>query len=204
MANAISAYSTLAIAVLTLIYVGVSWFTLRKIGRQVESAEKAADAAKLTAEAVINAERAWMIMCLGTGEPMEIAGTLRFRGDMRNVGETPAIIIGAQHDFKMLEEGECLPDRPPYLDKSSEPMNDPLAPKTGGTPIYWTVGKGTRDQIIMELVTFYVFGQIVYRDVFGQARETRYCFRYYAKKQNSADLHLGFFSEGPPEYQKIT
>lgn len=59
-ANAISAYRTLAIAVLTLIYVGVSWFTLHKIGKQVGAAEDAAKAALLGAQAAINTERAFV------------------------------------------------------------------------------------------------------------------------------------------------
>lgn len=116
-ANAISAYSTLAIAFLTLIYVGVSWFTLRKISKQAEIAEKAADAALLNARAVINAERARLAIDV---EMSPFLGDLAVRdGEMVanfnltciNVGKTPAWIYDVVVDLQCLM---VIPDYPKF------------------------------------------------------------------------------------------
>jgi hypothetical protein len=150
-------------------------------------------------------ERAWMIMEMYRGPISDSSGHVRFSGDAKNLGETPAIILSARHDAKVLVEGEKLPILPPYLDKeTADSTNEAIAPE-GGMPVQWDITEGALDDINTGKATFYVFGRILYKDIFNERRETRYCFRYYPPKQgHDGTIHIGFFVEGPSEYQRMT
>jgi len=158
-----------------------------------------------------NKERAWMMIDIAHKGGIQLppivypsTGLTRFRLDMRNLGETPATIIYAQHDGRLLRREEKLPKRPPYLDKPlPEPINEIIAP-TGGTPVYSEFNQDAMRDIGAGLTILYLFGRVIYKDIFGKERETRYCLRYYPQVTNSTDPHVGLFSEGPSEYQRMT
>jgi hypothetical protein len=156
-------------------------------------------------------ERAWIMMDIhhihGTQLPPMVfpaQNTFRFRMDMKNFGETPATILFAQHDGRVIRREEKLPRRPPYLEKElPEIKNEPIAPK-GGTPIYSEFGRSEMDAINSGLATLYIFGRVIYRDIFDKRHETRYCFRYYPVLADRSDVHVGFFPEGPLDYERLT
>jgi hypothetical protein len=151
-------------------------------------------------------ERAWMIMEISQSPPIPNVhiGNVRFRGDIRNFGETPAIILFAQTSAEILLVDARLPVRPEYLSKSPPvPSNDAIAPKTGGMPVYWDITQHALDEITAGRMILYVFGRVLYRDIFRKKRETRYCFRYYPAERGSYDPHIGFFAEGSPEYHWV-
>lgn len=97
------------IVYITAFYVFISWLTLHAIRRQADTMERqaadarnsaeeataiarvAADAALLNAQAIINAERAWLII-----EPVDKSiaeAGYKFHWRVRNVGRTPAKLI---------------------------------------------------------------------------------------------------------------
>jgi uncharacterized protein (UPF0333 family) len=79
-------------AILTLAYVVISFFSFRAIKNQSKTAKQAADAASANAVALMNAERAWVVVAvkgtMGTWRPDDNATEIVFS----NVGKTPALI----------------------------------------------------------------------------------------------------------------
>ena len=61
-------------------------------------------------------ERAWMMM---SEDNITLIAShekfARFSGDMRNLGQSPAIILASDHDGKIIKREEKLPIPPPYL-----------------------------------------------------------------------------------------
>jgi len=85
----ISAWGTVTIAGLTLVYVFVNGLMLSQLKKDVAIAKSAADAAEITARAAVNAQRAWMRSGLEYGA---VNGTYII--STRNDGKTPGRIVG--------------------------------------------------------------------------------------------------------------
>ena len=99
-------YGITAIATAVLVLVGIgsilaAFRTLRAIESQTALAKTQADIAKLSAQAVINAERPWLVVNV---EIME--GEFVFRA--KNVGRTPANITAIWQQAMRLNHGEVL------------------------------------------------------------------------------------------------
>jgi hypothetical protein len=82
---------TLVYVLLTGVYAGVSIFTLRAIKRQVEIAERAADAAKANADVLMQAHRAQIQVRMSDPVPTLTIGQIPvIRANLINTGLTPA------------------------------------------------------------------------------------------------------------------
>ncbi len=112
--------------ILTAVYLGISFFGLKAIIKQARIAQHAANAAKASADALINAERAWVIaelvpICVKFGKSWHRpAGSgwaalseeeilkgdhLKHKLKLTNMGRTPAHILSFQIGYSCLSEG---------------------------------------------------------------------------------------------------
>ena len=191
-ANAISAYSTLAIAFLTLGYVGVSWFTLRKISKQVEAAEKNADAALLNAKALINGERAWLTIEDVSASPDFVAQTIPvFVFRIANYGRTPGFV----HLTKAYVQYSDSSDAPPsfdFMNREESVVRDlTLTPDINpvqfigndleaGTLQFnlWLLSDDDRAKLLDRAPRAFLWavGSIHYSDVFGGVHNTPFAY----------------------------
>jgi hypothetical protein len=117
----------IVISILTAIYVGATILYVRISGstlhvirdqgisstkqfiEQIAEAKKTADAALLNAQAVINAERAWIIPKM-----KKLSGGTTFMLTLFNFGKTPAEIVGVDHRDLFPDKLDDLPLEPDY------------------------------------------------------------------------------------------
>ncbi|HEV2468608.1 MAG TPA: hypothetical protein VGS78_05405 [Candidatus Sulfotelmatobacter sp.] len=149
-------------------------------------------------------ERAWMVFSIEQpptqvsqgGQPTGFS----IVGFLRNVGSTPATIVKQSHFGNIGNRGDFTAV-PPYM--SDKPLDSAYSFVPNDVrPALFHVDDSQMRAAFAGRVHIYVFGQIVYRDVFGKGHETRYCFRYYPTA--TADHQTGFYPEGPAEYLKVT
>jgi hypothetical protein len=164
----------------------------RLMGGSLRATEKAADAALLNAQAVMNAERAWMVVKGVDGRPLNTNSETGLQTALlsiafENRGRSPAFLLEYAWKLDSLPVGESLPAVPPptsayYVSGSTEdPDGFPLAPDApytmrnlgGGVviPEPQLVAKG---EVIM-----WLHGWVKYRDVFGRIQETWFCYRWH-------------------------
>jgi hypothetical protein len=153
-----------------------------------------ADAALLNAQAVINAERPWLLIEYEWKKVEGLEGYLFFAV---NKGKTPADIVEAHFKPVILN---CIPDDLPLPPPT---MNSPIfIPRRGDNlivqgetwylnqvPIHpedWIRNEGKLDEVMEAKAFPYFFGEIVYRDVIRPQGDkeglhfTRCCFSYDA------------------------
>jgi len=189
---------------------------LRKINRQMGYAETAAEAAAasshaalMTAQAILNAERSWILVSVEPSPSAENSFTIM----ATNRGRTPAKIIETMERTRIAIDEEHLPSTPEYTD---EKRGAPY------TPIILLPGESTaikpfcRDDVrglcdseerIRRIETWeekiFLYGKVLYRDltspIDSQAHETNWCCWYIHGRQNS-----GLVIAGPPEYNTHT
>jgi hypothetical protein len=189
---------------------------LKKIDRQTGYAEAAAEAAAassqaalLNAQAILNAERSWILISV---EPSPSAEN-RFTVMATNRGRTPAKITDTVERTRLAIDEEHLPSPPEYTEEKR------VGPYT---PIILLPGESTaikpfcRDDVrglcdseerFRRIETWeekiYLYGKVIYRDltapVDSEAHETNWCCWYIHGRQNS-----GVVITGPPEYNTHT
>lgn len=189
------AYGLFLVAIAQLLLFGVQlWF----IRGSFRDAKKAADAAKLNAEAVIDAERARIFVNIEQDtadairsaakqatSPEKDSNTLDasvglFYG-LKNYGKTPAIIREIGHQLVLTPE---LANERQYSPKNPLPIEHFLGPgeqTPRGTLVCsldrkMTLGEAKEIQTLKNTLWFY--GYVVYDDTFGFGRELRYIFHY--------------------------
>jgi hypothetical protein len=197
----------LAIAGISGIVVAIR--TLNVIKRQTDAAESAANAAKLNAEALINAERVWIMIELqpvpGMGGVMDVEEVAKHIVDVishttsfnvrlicKNDGRTPAWITEKRACIDVVDS---LPDTPNWDAVGiiqTEP--EPLAVGEVGEPTdkSLTCNKA-RDPGKITVV----YGIVRYRDVFAPDRATT--FAYTIRVDGRLERLAGY-----PEYNKNT
>ena len=139
--------------------------TLKNIERQTAAGEKAADAARLNAQAVINAERPWILVTIESVEgPM---GGFNIR--VRNRGRTPAMITVAYWGCAAVKEVTDLPREPSYWPRKL--VKDRIVMPDGAAKIWW-FDPGTLHNMLKEDFPrftwegqVFVFGTVLYRDL---------------------------------------
>jgi hypothetical protein len=181
--------------------------TLKQIRAETEHSGKLAKAALLHAQAVINAERPWMLVEYEwkNTEGLEGIGFYAI-----NKGETPAEIVEAYFERKILP---CIPDKLP-IPQYKSPI---LIPKRGDNlmvkgerwdlnpvPIHpesWIDNSMKREGVTNAMEFLYFYGVIIYRDMLHESTDeagshyTRFCFVY--------DVFLKtLFPTGPREYRQ--
>ncbi len=201
--------------ILTLIYVGISFFGLRAIKRQAEIAEKAANAADKSADAVIKIERPWLLVTtadrwaehFNRNSPQEqtMAAVWRFK----NFGKTPAFILEISGTLEIVKNASSdLPPEPVYgkpyriLDEVSV-----LAPSQESQPIGIAMSHPYTSEewrnCVNGTLLLILYCRIKYTGVFKdrQPHETRFCNQYvFAGAHDSGFTRLC----GPAAYNLYT
>ncbi|SRR6266536_328471 len=162
--------------------------------------EKAAKAAFLNAQAVINAERPWIVVEVisrDSDDWFEIIAT--------NYGRTPAQIVGANAQRSHNMQFSDLPPDPPTYTENPRPHDQPFLI----TDAEWTIEKfNLFKNSKFEGVTEYpmlCWGVVHYRDTVGSAEieggarehDTWYCFMYDRRTES-------FRPAGAPRYTRYT
>lgn len=173
----------------------VGGFSLLLLGIQMRATEKAAQAALLNAQAVIEAERPWLVVTVERNEAMGTPGWFSLR--VTNKGNTPAQLIeaGIRHSFET--NPQQLPI-PPTYDPFLAPLTS-LIPAEEGFTIRRTLSEESTGfnpgQMIQAYMTgpgpkysgavLVFYGLLVYDDVLGKKRpdykshETRWCLAFF-------------------------
>jgi hypothetical protein len=185
---------------------------VEQMKEQTAVAKQAADAALLNAQAIINAERPWLLIKgKFTGDPAQISSTFGSIGISfiaTNVGRSPAEIIFAEVVKKHLLSGQEILDRDPFISEGIPDSQQRWTHSTwiGPGELYYFdgIGFGFADapEVWKDLVggsrDFYVIGYVRYRDAIArEIHESRFCYR--------VPIRTGqMVMTGPIGYNKLT
>lgn len=187
--------------VLTLTYVGVNFFVLGAIKEQSRISNRAADAAKVSAvaskvsaDAIMNIERPWLLVVdVQTDSlPHPTDRTKRLLAGyflVKNFGKSPGWIVDMGGSFDTLSKIDDLPPEPVYRNSVSEkdrgivliPQSTDDESKLSRQPHRFThtdmleqnneeFHRATRHEIV-----WCIYGFVTYRDSFDRIHETRFC-----------------------------
>ena len=202
----VMAILTAIYVLLTGVYVLIAYFTLRAIRRQSDiaeaqsrdalataaTAEKAATAARDSADAVMSAERPWILVSearldselIKHSDDPEAGLVPHFvvKFTIVNVGKTPAMIYGFEggveivgdlrHDFQTLEdswEGQVRRVLGPGQDDTLRFITQESFDKEESVQIHQ--GKSIDKHLV-------AFGSIEYSDTFNKKHLSRFCYLY--------------------------
>jgi len=184
--------------------------TLKNIERQTKSGETAANAAFQNAQAVINAERPWLLVVI---KPMKgpMGG---FNVHVRNKGRSPAMITAAYIGCTAVKEMSALPEKAPYSIGSL--IQDRIIVPDGAVRITWFDAKMFENILKDSYPRFYgekrifVFGKVLYRDLANPDKsvihETRWVGLYQPPVGDEGGNSI-FHMQGigvPDEYDRYT
>lgn len=196
----------LAVAVLTGVVVAVSALKWLKI--QTLAAKANADFALLNARALVNAERAWMMVTLTSTKE----GVYTIIAE--NVGKTPAKLVSSFADVSIIRTPKTLPVTPAYKTQCYEGMIPIICfPQDRRQIFEITVPEiiesaypyGNAPSNALEFMDIFFFGRVVYHDTLNTGNtpesspvhETRWCFKLLTLA-NSAPISHPYVS--PREY----
>jgi hypothetical protein len=189
---------------------------LRKIERQtgyaeavIEAAASSAHAALLNAQAVIHAERPWILITVEPSRSMENSFTVM----ATNRGRTPARIVEILERHQIAIDEKRLPVTPEFR---SEKRAVPFAPIILLPGEFAAIKPFSRNDVkalcdseerFKRIETWeekvFLYGKVVYQDLIsaadGEAHETNWCCWYIHGRQNS-----GLVIAGPHEYNSHT
>ena len=139
--------------------------------RAANAAKESADAALKSATAVIDSERAWIVADPETPPPFVKDHITRIIIRLRNVGKTPARIIEIAERVFAASKACPLPENPEYLRD-----NIHRAPAKGGALMAPSatmsrlvhIDPGEMERIDRGKSILYVYGYVIYRDVFSE------------------------------------
>jgi hypothetical protein len=199
----------------------VFWRTLKTVGRQTHETKKAADAAKKSADALVNIERPWMM--LETIEPKPLWPLIfnRTKPDIvvffKNFGRTPAWIVESTFRFVLLEQTVLsLPLQ--YAETTRLPDGEPVPPGSRAVGIEVSLeisGESGRDLTDADIraIEFgnsrlFLYGFVRYRDSFyeqtEEIRETFFCLRYWVTPLGTSTAPARWIYYGPDGANKHT
>jgi hypothetical protein len=194
----------------------VALSTLRKIERQSRYSEAAAQAAAESsqaalayAQAILHAERPWVLVTIVPSRSIENGFTVI----ATNRGRSPAQIVSAAEGTSIVADEPNLPVAPEF--KPGEPDNS-LASIILLPGEFMNLKSFSRDDVRGLCYTeegllrvenweerIFLYGKVVYRDLMGpvdhQTHETGWCCRYIHGRQKS-----GLVMAGPQEYNLHT
>jgi hypothetical protein len=233
--NLVMAFGTLALAVIGAIAAYAALRTLRTIASQTVAAEVAARAATETAaatlknaEALMNSERAWILVTMDAtgpklsadnrwlwedGMPLSIDDVLknrhhkpqRIRYTLRNYGRSPGWLISHRGYAQIVPTINGLPSSPDYsrtasfLGERSNLLYEPG--KDRGTAV--SIPSAELDPVANRESFLYVYGIIKYKDVWNGIHETGFCFYWHVPGPGDPDPQ-GWYAEGPEGYSYQT
>jgi|KBSSwiStaDraftv2_1062776.scaffolds.fasta_scaffold250190_1 hypothetical protein len=189
------AYGLFLVGIAQLLLFAVQlWF----IGASFRDARKAAEAAKLNADALIDAERGRIFVNIEQdtadairsaarhanspekdGNPLD--GSVGLFYGLKNYGKTPAIIRELGHQLVLAPELATEREHSPKTPLPIESVLGPGEQTPRGTLVCSfdrkiTIGEGKEILALRNALWFY--GYVAYDDTFGFGRELRYVFRY--------------------------
>jgi hypothetical protein len=189
---------------------------LRKINRQMGYAETAAEAAAasshaalMTAQAILNAERSWILISVEPSPSAENSFTIT----ATNRGRTPAKIIETAEQTRIAIDEMHLPGIPEYPDEKQGAPYTPVillpGESTAIKPFCRDDARGLCDseERYRRIETWeekiFLYGKVIYKDLTApadsEAHETNWCCWYIHGRQNS-----GLVIAGPQEYNTHT
>jgi len=163
------------------------------------AAQESAEAAKVNAQAVINADRAYLFVSVEGENIAALIGkaaiapvpqnmedapisTLRLTYAFKNYGRTPAVIreisygtLVAPDIFKAVREYEAVVDLPAHILGAGEKTNPPIMVDD------LRVTAGEAQSIRIAETTFWFYGIVVYDDTFGWRRTLKFIWHYGAE-----------------------
>ena len=209
-----------ALAAVGFLGIFAAFKTLRKLERQTAATEKsaiatekAAEAALLNAQAVINAERALILIEIEKTRHKTLGGVAIFKINAVNYGRTPAQIISYGIPKEICT---AAPDQlaiPPEYAEGPRPIDQFLAPGKSFQIGEFTPSSSRITALCLEATQLsgtdfkcqqrIVCGEVVYNDgISPDIRVSRYCLRH--ERQPFSNIGGSLAPCGPPAYTEHT
>jgi len=198
---------TLYLVVATGVLAVIGALQLFVFGYQAIQLQRTVQAAKESSDALINTERPWvLIAAVGSEQKFrnnQMAQEAYFT--IRNYGKSPAWIIEMGGTFETLKNLSELPPNPVYEHIENETNRGiVIVPRTVEDDKYslWLPHKNAFVNAEFQRVAntkellWCVYGFVIYKDIFGKVRETRFC--------SVLDEWPRFKFEDVPSYNKHT
>jgi hypothetical protein len=173
-----------------------------------EIARQSAEAASRNAETLVNSERAWVqVEVIGDAHWVENPGgssRIWFRPLLKNFGRTPATVEFMVVRPHLMPRDESFPE-PPQLPLEPDYVSPQsaftdrhafLPPAMGINPLAIAISDVDFEAMKRREIFFYVYGQIFYRDISGEARESRFCNLYWIPPDENHPAPEGFMTTG--------
>jgi hypothetical protein len=168
--------------------------TLIVVAWQSTETKDAAEAARLSAQYLVNSERPW-IMAEVERDPRR---PHFYQIKIRNYGRTPARFLSGDASYTVVKSPDSLPGSPAYSSPMVLPAQLLIAPDNGfPVPHGYSISDLIKDPGSETLI---IYGRVLYEDmiVAGSIHETRWCFSYFMTPPNGGEFRLA----GPREYTK--
>ncbi len=208
--------ANLVLVVLGYVGIMLAVSLLKKIDRQTRYAETAAEAAAtsshaalMTAQAILQAERSWILISVEPSPSAENCFTVM----ATNRGRTPARILDTAERTRIAIDEDHLPGIPEYGDEKRGAPFTPIillpGESTAIKPFCRDNAKGLCDseERFRRIETWeekiFLYGKVIYKDltapVDSEAQESNWCCWYIHGRQNS-----GLVIAGPQGYNTHT
>lgn len=190
---------------------------IAELKTSAEAAKQSAGAAQISADSIINSERAWILENINfpkTLEPQPVAGQsieCQVAYTFKNFGRTPARITDARirfHAVRELTQLGSLPIWNPNLTFKELGESGVVVPQGDTFQIAsrfegaWFDQGGINDIYGGKLILC-SYGMIEYRDIFEKQRYTYFCYLYHVPRGFDMAPE-GFTRAGPPAYNRAT
>jgi hypothetical protein len=183
---------TLALVIIAAVGTKAALDSLEQVRKQAQSTEKAANAARDSADAVMRGERAWLLIdSVDADQDFASQGTPRFTYHVGNHGKTPGFIIGAKAYVQMGEHRD-FPSDSSFMELKGSIGEDAVIVPNGelltlyGNDLsmqerqFWLSGVADdeRAKLFDQEPQAYLWavGSIHYHDVFGNVHSTPFAF----------------------------
>jgi hypothetical protein len=186
-------WATIALALVGFVGIGVGIRTLRILKRQTKAAEDATKVALLNTQALINAERAWIMVDLewpnsskptqtvsNSGEPIT---SVPFLLRCFNEGKTPCWVTGKRVCAQIVD---TIPEKPEM--EKLPAMWTGLDPVKVGKEASFLQGAIGLSGHFRDDQTLIIWGVVTYRDAFNENLETLWGY-YCQPKTSGPHLH---------------
>ncbi len=204
------------LAVLGYIAIMVALRTLKSIERHTESslatskaALGSAAAALLRTQAVVEAERPWIVVTVEPFLTMENS----FKVVAQNRGRTPAQLISTVDQISVALDEKSLPEQPTFNEEESKSLESPVILLPGESVGIRPFSRDEVNSICKTREEFerielweekiFLFGKVTYRELINSPNsvdhETVWCCRYIHGESKSA-----LVISGPPAYNHHT
>lgn len=150
-------------------------------------------------------ERAWLVPDIGLIEETKTEGIHQVIVHFRNNGKTPAWVTAAGSNGQWVSEQNPLPKIPKYDLMGPFTKEGQLLPPTAYLDQGFPLERIRIEKAVKKELVLYVFGFVEYRDVYGEQRLTRYCYRAKPALDLNHPSPLDFYFDSPADgYLKAT